>query len=238
MRLLFLLLVLASPPLVAHDLLFVNATVIPDPDLPALPQCAILVRDGRIAAVGPQDQLTIPAGVEIIDCTGRFITAGFWNCHVHLITPDLLRAREAPAAQLDETLMAMFALWGFTTIFDLASSLENTVALRERIEAGEVSGPRILTAGEALWTRTPVYVLDYFAAHNIQMPAVTTAEEITRRIGEHAGRGADGIKLFTGSMQARGAVDNMGPELVRTAVAEELGPERSAAVIERAMARG
>lgn len=220
MRLLLLLLVFASPALAANDLLLVNATVIPDPDQPALPQSAILVRDGRIVAVGRRDSLTVPAGTEVIDCTGKFITAGFWNSHVHLITPDLLRAREAPAAQLDEALKAMFARWGFTTIFDIASSLENTVALRMRIEAGEVRGPRILTTGEALWTQTPVYVLDYFAANNIRMPTVTTAGEVTARIGEHAEHGADGIKLFTGSMQARGAVANMDLDLVRTAVAE------------------
>jgi hypothetical protein len=85
----FLLLFVALVPgaFAANDLLLVNGTVIPAPDQPALRDTAILVHEGRIAAVGPRDQLAIPAGTEIMDCTGRFITAGFWNCHVHLTQP-------------------------------------------------------------------------------------------------------------------------------------------------------
>jgi imidazolonepropionase-like amidohydrolase len=245
MRLLLLLLVFASPVLAANDLLLVNATVIPDPDHAALPHHAILVHDGRIAAIGPRDALTVPAGSEVIDCTGKFITAGFWNSHVHLITPDLLGAREAAAAQLDEALAGMFARWGFTTIFDLASSLDNTVALRERIEAGEVQGPRILTTGEPIWTLVPIYVPADLVAHNTGMSPITTAGEVVARIGEHASHGADGIKLFTGSMQARGAVANMDVDLVRTAVAEAdrlhlpvFAHPQNAAGVEAALAGG
>src|SRR6478752_1734313 len=116
MRLLLLFLsVLASgAAAVAGDLLLVNATVIPSPDQPALPHTAVLIREGRIAEIGPREQMKVPAGIESIDCRGKFITAGFWNCHVHLITPDLLRAREAAVAQLDGALEAMFTRWGFT----------------------------------------------------------------------------------------------------------------------------
>jgi imidazolonepropionase-like amidohydrolase len=204
----------------AADLLLVNATVIPAPDQPALLATSVLLHDGRIAAIGPRDLLKAPAGAEVVDCSGKFITAGFWNSHVHLITPEVLRAGQAPAAQLDTAMETMFTRWGFTTVFDLASNLANTAALRLRIENGEVRGPRILTTGEALWTRPPVYVLDYFAANQIEMPTANTAEEITRLIADHAAQGADGVKLFTGSMQARGAVDNMSVELVRAGVAE------------------
>lgn len=220
MRLLLLLVACLPGALAAHDLLLANATIILAPDQPALRQCAILVRDGRIAAIGPREQLTIPAATEVVDCTGKFITAGFWNSHVHLITPEVLHASQAPVAQLDAALATMFTRWGFTTVFDIASSLDNTVALRARIEAGEVRGPRILTTGEALWTRPPVYVLDYFAANNISMPVVTTPGEATELIDRHAAHGADGVKLFTGSMQTRGAVDNMSLDLVRAAVTE------------------
>lgn len=206
--------------LAANDLLLVNATVIPAPDQPALQQASILIRDGCIIAVETGGHTPRPAGVEIVDCTGKFVTAGFWNSHVHLITPELLDARHAPAKQLDVALQTMFSRWGFTTVFDLASNLQNTVSLRERIDENEVPGPRIFTTGEALWTRPPVYVLDYFAAHKIEMPTANTPEELTHLIEVHAMQGADGVKLFTGSMQARGAVDNMSVELVRSGVAE------------------
>lgn len=220
MRFLFLLAFCTAGAFAANDVLLVNATVIPAPDQPALPQASILIRDGRIVRVGAADPSAPAANIDVVNCTGKFITAGFWNSHVHLITPELLGARQAPAAQLDAALETMFTQWGFTTVFDLASTLTNTVALRARIDAGELRGPRILTTGEALWTRPPVYVLDYFAANNITMPVVTNADEARQLIDTHAAQGADGVKLFTGSMQGRGAVENMHVDLVRAAVAE------------------
>src|SRR5712664_2933480 len=53
-----------------------------------------------------------------------------------------------------------FNRWGFTTVFDLSSVLDNTLALRHRIDSKELRGPRILTVGEPIWTVAPVYVRD------------------------------------------------------------------------------
>jgi hypothetical protein len=52
----------------------------------------------------------------------------------------------------------MLTRWGFTTVFDIASVLENTNLIRHRIESGEVQGPRLLTVGEPFWVRTPIYI--------------------------------------------------------------------------------
>jgi hypothetical protein len=51
---------------------------------------------------------------------------------------------------------------GFTTVVDLGSVLPNTLALRDRIESGEVHGPRVLTAGEPVFpeNRTPSHLKD------------------------------------------------------------------------------
>ena len=56
----------------------------------------------------------------------------------------------------------MLNRYGFTTVVDTASNLANTVSLRERIESGEVAGPRILTAGFALYPKDgiPIYLRD------------------------------------------------------------------------------
>jgi hypothetical protein len=39
---------------------------------------------------------------------------------------------------------------GLTTVFDTGSELENTLALKRRIEAGAVDGPKIVTTGDIL----------------------------------------------------------------------------------------
>lgn len=210
---------LSAASLQAADLFLTGATVYSAPDAPPTAGVAVVVTGGQIAAVGPRESIRIPRDAQVIDCSGKFITAGFWNSHVHILTPGLLHARQSTAAELNGELDAMLNRWGFTTVFDIASVLDNTQALRRRVETGEVRGPRILTVGEPLWTEPPIYVRDFLAANHVEMPPVTTPDEAVARVRDLAGRGADGIKLFTGSYQG-GRVDNMPAAMVKAAADE------------------
>jgi imidazolonepropionase-like amidohydrolase len=42
------------------------------------------VRDGRITAVGSRHSVQVPADAHVLSAEGMYITAGFWNAHVHL----------------------------------------------------------------------------------------------------------------------------------------------------------
>lgn len=215
-----LLLLCLVSPLHGADLVLRGVTVYPAPDAEPVPDAVIVIRDGRIAQIGPLASAAIPPKAETIDCTGKFVVAGFWNCHVHILAPELLHARDASADELNRQLDAMFNRWGFTHVFDIASSLDNTLALRGRIESGELRGPRILTVGEPLWTHTPIYVVDFLAAHGIQIPNTQAPEEAVAQVGRLSDRDVDGIKLFTGSVLGRGKVENMSVDYVRAATAE------------------
>jgi imidazolonepropionase-like amidohydrolase len=148
------------------------------------------------------------------------VTAGFWNSHVHILTPGLLHARDASAKELDEQLDMMFNRWGFTTVFDISSVLDNTLALRRRIERKEVRGPRILTVGEPLWRIEPVYVRDFLKEHQIRIPNTETPEQAIDLVRDHVTKGADGIKLFTGSYQGGGNVAVLPLAIAKAAVEE------------------
>jgi cytosine/adenosine deaminase-related metal-dependent hydrolase len=50
-----------------------------DPALGVLPRGDVLVRDGRIAAIGPDLQ----ADAETVDCSGHFVLPGLVNAHMH-----------------------------------------------------------------------------------------------------------------------------------------------------------
>lgn len=215
---LFALVLLASSAQ-AQDAAFVGATVYPSSNADAIENAVVLIRDGRIAKVGPRESTRVPPGIPIVDCTGAFITAGFWNSHVHIFTQRLLHAAADTDAALDAALDAMLNRWGFTTVFDVASVLDNTLALRRRIKAGEVRGPRILTVGEPLWTTPPIYVRDFLEANHIEIPVVRSPADAAAQVRAHWRRGADGIKLFTGSVQRNG-VANMPVSMVHAAVQE------------------
>ncbi len=154
-----------------------------------------------------------------MDCSAGYITAGFWNSHVHIITPPLLNARIATPAQLNHEMDAMFNRWGFTTVFDIASILTNTLALRRRVNEGSVRGPRILTTGEPIWTLQPIYIQRFLLDHHLSMPVVRSPSEAKQRVASEINHGADGAKLFTGSAQAQDVV-NMPLVIARAAAGE------------------
>lgn len=51
----------------------------------AIEDAAILIRDGRIAWVGPRDQRPAGDGVETERLGGRWVTPGLIDCHTHLV---------------------------------------------------------------------------------------------------------------------------------------------------------
>src|SRR5262249_9608934 len=165
-----------------------------------------LVQDGRIVAFGPSTAIRVPRDARIIDCKGLIVTAGFWNSHVHLLTPGLLHAEKVPAEHIASQLEEMLTRWGFTTVFDIASLLENTTLIRHRIESGEVKGPRILTVGEPFWAKggTPIYVKGFLEANHISIPEVESNTQAVERVRQQIHGGADGIKIFAGSVEADG----------------------------------
>jgi imidazolonepropionase-like amidohydrolase len=165
----FLLWILfACHPSPASDLALVHARIYPSPTEPAIEDGTILVHDGRITAVGPSATTKPPRfarAVTVIDCKGLVVTAGFWNSHVHIFTPRLLHAEGLSSSELSSQLEKMLTRWGFTTVFDIASVLDNTNAVRRRIDSGEVRGPRILTVGEPFYAKggAPVYIRGFLA---------------------------------------------------------------------------
>jgi imidazolonepropionase-like amidohydrolase len=214
------LILLCVGSLEAAEIALTGATVYPSPEARPIADAVILIQGAQITSVGPRASVKIPKNVQVLDCSGKHIVAGFWNSHVHIFTPGLLQAKTASAAELNPQLDAMFNRWGFTTIFDIGSQLDTTLALRRRIESGELRGPRILTTGEPLWTEPPVYVRDFLKSARVNNQVVATAQDAAERVRRQSKNGADGVKLFTGSFQGVGSVINMPLDLVRAAAEE------------------
>lgn len=189
----------------------------------AIENGVVLIRDGKIAAVGRRSKVRIPQGTGMLDCSGMFITAGFQNSHVHFTESKWDNAAQLPSDQLTSQLAAMFTRYGFTSVVDLGSRLDNTAALRQRVDSGEVSGPRILTAGSPLYpvNGVPYYVKDILPPEIVKLlPQPATPAEAVQQVDEHVAQGADVIKLFTGSWVARGKVVTMSQEVATAAVTE------------------
>lgn len=201
------------------DLALTHATIYPAPDAAPLSNAILVLHDGKIAALGSNAK--VPRGAEILDCRGLTVTAGFWNSHVHLLPPSLLHAERLSAAELAAQLREMFTRWGFTTVFDIASVLDNTNLIRRRVESGEVAGPRIFTVGDPFYPKggTPVYVKDFLEANHIPSAEVSTASEAVTRLDRQLHDGADGVKIFTGAILKDGVLP-MPVDIAKALVAE------------------
>jgi len=205
----------------ASDLALVGAKIYLSPTEPAIENGSILVHSGRILAIGPSNEVKAPRGANVIDCKGLVVTAGFWNSHVHILLPGLLHAEKHPPQQISSQLQEMLTRWGFTTVFDIASVLQNTNLIRHRIASGDVKGPRILTVGEPFWVKggTPIYVKDFLEANHVSMPEVESTAQATERVRQQVHDGADGIKIFANSIERDGIL-TMPLDLAKAIVAE------------------
>lgn len=206
------------PPIV-----LVGAKIYVSPFQGTIGNGVVVIRDGKIAAAGNRAQVPVPQGLGILDCSGMTIMAGFQNSHAHFSEAKWNDAAKLPADQLTNQLREMFTRYGFTTVVDLGSYLQNTEALRGRINSGEVVGPRILTAGSPLYppNGVPFYVKSTLPPQIVkQLPQPRTPAEAVKEVDEHVAQGGDVIKLFTGSWVARGQVVTMPLEIARAAVQE------------------
>ena len=129
----------------AADLAILGAKIYPTPDSAPIDDGVVVLSDGRIEAVGPRSKVAIPRNARRIDAKGAVLMAGFWNSHIHLMPENLLNAATAKAETLQGGLEAMLTRWGFTSVFDIASATDNALALRARINSGEIAGPMLLT---------------------------------------------------------------------------------------------
>ncbi|MFT4112172.1 amidohydrolase family protein [Silvibacterium sp.] len=195
----------------SSDLVLKGARVYVDPQAAPIDNAVVVIRDGHIAAAGTA--IPVPAGARVLDCTGKVVVAGFWNSHVHFEN-GWDDAAHAPAAQLEGHLQQMLTRWGFTTVWDLGSVPENTLALRGRIESGEVPGPQILMAGDIF----PLHGHPAYLPDSLQLPEAATPEQATGMAQRYLAIPLDGIKLFTGAYMGDKPVINMPEPIVAAAV--------------------
>jgi imidazolonepropionase-like amidohydrolase len=213
---------LASRSGVAEPLLISADKIYTAPDAPPLQNGTVLVQGGRIVSVADQrSRIPLPDGMRRSDCRGVLV-AGFQNSHVHFMGPGFDGASGKTAEDLQSSVESMLTRYGFTTVVDTSSVLENTAVIRARIEKGELHGPRILTVGWGIFPANglPIYLQHLPESLRSRMPQPATAEDARAVVRANLAGGADGTKIFLVTPQANRAVKTMATDVAR-AVAEE-----------------
>ncbi len=129
-----------GPTLPAQDLTVVNARIITT-DATVIDNGHIVVRGGRIATVAAGAPATLSGSV--IDAAGLTALPGFIDAHRHFNTGP--NEREEMQAFLEA---------GYTTLLSGGGPADGNLVLRDRIERGEINGPRILPSGRVSLAQT------------------------------------------------------------------------------------
>jgi imidazolonepropionase-like amidohydrolase len=116
----------------AQTIVLTHATVIDGTGNAPLPDGAIVMSSGRIAAMGPAAKVKTPAGAQVIDLTGKTIIPGIINAHSHI--------SEDP-----ETKLRHFAEYGVTTTIGMGGDGDEVLKIRDAQRHGEIHGARVLT---------------------------------------------------------------------------------------------
>ncbi|MFN9087543.1 MAG: amidohydrolase family protein [Gemmatimonadaceae bacterium] len=119
---------------------FTGFTLIDGTDRAPVSDATLLVRDGRIIAVGPAAQVAVPAGADRIDLRGRFIVPGLINAHGHA----------ASTANL-----ATYAAYGVTTVFSLGDEPPEVFTARDAQRMVAPPHARVYVAGPVLTPTSP-----------------------------------------------------------------------------------
>ncbi len=171
-------------------------------ETPPLHHAAVLIEGNKIVQVGPASEVTIPRDAMVIDTSGRTMMPGMIELHGHLVIVGdgdyprwfawiekhkdkfpLERVMEISAKQL---LMA-----GITASTDLGAPMKEITGTRDRINRGEIPGPRMFVSGPWLTRNVAIFPPNY-------QINVTSPEQAARDTEANIKAGADVIKAHAG----------------------------------------
>lgn len=133
---------------------FVGARLIDGAGKPTIENAALIVRDGRVDAMGPASEVKPPAGAQTIDLAGKFIIPGLISTHVHISDVQGLRS---PAYTDENTLrqLGVFARYGVTAVLSLGGEKEPAFKARDAQNTPSLDRARIYLSGDIITGKTP-----------------------------------------------------------------------------------
>jgi imidazolonepropionase-like amidohydrolase len=147
-----------TPPPPAYA--FTGATLWDGTGAPAIPNAVLLVREGRIEAVGSADDIEIPSDATRQDLSGHWIVPGLINAHGHVGQARGLESGAAAHTRENiEDQLALYARYGVTTVVSLGEPGYVGVEVRDAQAAPEATAAldqaRLFVAGIVMDPETP-----------------------------------------------------------------------------------
>jgi len=168
-------------------------------EAPPVHNSVIIIEGNRIVAAGPAHEVPVPDGITVIDARGKTVMPGLIDLHIHL---DLIGhgdydeyynflggTKRLPEVMPIAAKHMMRA--GVTTGVDLGSPYD-ILAVRDKIRAGTIPGPRLVVSGPWITRIKLDGVPDSYQV------VINTPEEAAAKTLELIDAGSDVIKTWLG----------------------------------------
>lgn len=131
----------------------------------------VIIKDGKIVKMGKAEKIKIPKNATVIEGSGKYLTPGLMDMHVHLWYKDDLE---------------LYLANGVTTIRDMFGNFSK-LSMRSQIEKGEILGPHLYVASPIINGKTQTFD---------DKIVITNPEEAEKYVKEFKKLGYDFIKVY------------------------------------------
>ncbi|PYV12878.1 MAG: amidohydrolase [Acidobacteria bacterium] len=202
-----------APPVIA----IVGARIWDGTGRAAVADGVVVVRGGRIEAIGPRAAVAFPKGAVTIDARGKTLIPGLINAHGHVGMTRGLKQDKANYGR--ENILAhlgQYARYGVTTVMSLGTDFEAIFELRGPASASEQPRATVFTAGRGFTGKNGYPAV---LPGNAGIPReVDTVEEVRSAVEELARQKVDMVKIWVDDHW--GHYTKIRPELYQAIIAE------------------
>jgi imidazolonepropionase-like amidohydrolase len=139
---------------------------------PAIENSVVILKGGKIAAMGSAASTPVPEGAQVVDAQGKSVLPGLWEMHAHFE-----QVEWGP----------IYLATGVTTARDVGNEREFIVAVRDAIAGGHGIGPRLAMAG----------VVDGSGPFALGVIRVDTPAQAREQVQKYKAAGFQQIKIYS-----------------------------------------
>ncbi|MDP3472861.1 MAG: amidohydrolase family protein [Algoriphagus sp.] len=139
---LFFMSFFSSSLLFSQELLINHVNIITMENDMVLEDHSIYVKDGVIMEIAPEEEISV-AGIRTLDGRGMYIFPGLAEFHAHIPPPEQF------GPEFQEEVLWLYLANGVLRIRSMLGH-ESHLALKARVESGEIKGPRMFISGPSL----------------------------------------------------------------------------------------
>lgn len=173
-----------------------------------IPNSVVVVKDGKIKAIG-ESSMEIPDNSEVVDLTGKFVTPGLVDAHVHFAQtgffdgrPDVLDLRDTLDYNLLQTRQQKdpdryyeaYLRSGVTAVYDVGGYLWS-LGLQDAAEAN-LNAPHVAAAGPLITPVPDQNLLPLNTPGQKQLLNLSSPEFGRQVVRQNSSLGATGIKIW------------------------------------------